>query len=150
MPLIPLHNQGVYIYYITSCHCLYWMDVKWLVASCHIAWDDRDVVDCAGLKWGQVKWCNAFQCELVHLSYWPIVIWRNINIIPLREPHYWQFLYWDSQQYSVNCGVNSWAFWWTCKVYGDNRKLHKFIYKVTTTTTTTDTVQIAIGLPRVL
>ena len=104
--------------------CLDWMDVTWPIASCHVAWDDRDVVDCAGLKWGQVKWCSAFQCGILHLSYRPIEIWRNLNIIPLWEPHHRWFLYGDRQWHSVNCGVNCGTAWWTWKVYRNTSVLH--------------------------
>ena len=62
---------------------LYWVYITWLIASCHVAWDARDVVHCVRLKRGHLKWCTAFRCGIEHNnSYWPTV-GNSLDTIPL-------------------------------------------------------------------
>ena len=55
--------------HLTCCSCLNWVDVTRLIASYHVARDDRDVEHCVTLNWGHVKRCRVFHCGIVDLVH---------------------------------------------------------------------------------
>ena len=85
--------------------CLYWVHITWLIASRHVAWNDRDVVHCVRLNRGHLKWCWVFQCGFVDHGLWPHGMSRHFNIKPVWQPPDTSWLVnWHSQWRSVTVG----------------------------------------------